>query len=335
MNPEELEQLVEQGESDRLEFKKTTGQRTAAAKTVCAMLNGVGGLVIFGVSDKGEIAGQQVSTKTLEDVSNEIRKIEPPAFPDIETISLKSGKTAIVIHVTGNRGIYAYSGRSYIRSGPTIIQMPRSEYNGRLMEQLHATRRWENEPVADGVSASDLDEEEIQTLVANSVRIGRMEPPQNADTASVLRGLNLIRDDRLLNAAVVLFGRDLWSHYPQCEIRLARFRGENRLGDFIDNRQYKGNAFSLLRRAERFLMDHVPIAGRVIPGKMVREDNPWYPPSATREAIANAICHRDYTEPGGAVALAMHNERLEVINPGELHFGITPDKLKQPHESKP
>lgn len=61
MNLEELEQLVEQGESDRLEFKKTTGQRTAAAKTVCAMLNGVGGLVIFGVSDKGAIAGQQVS----------------------------------------------------------------------------------------------------------------------------------------------------------------------------------------------------------------------------------------------------------------------------------
>ena len=206
MNLKELKQLVDQGESDRLEFKKTTGQRTAAIKTASAMLNGMGGFVIFGVTDKGAITGQQVSAKTIEDISNEIRNIEPPAFPDIETISLKTGKTVIIIHVTGSRGLYAYSGRPYIRRGPTTIQMPRSEYNTRLMEKLHATRRWENEPVADGVSVSDLDEEEIQTLVANSVRIGRMEPPQNTDTISILRGLDLIRDDKLLNAAVVLFG---------------------------------------------------------------------------------------------------------------------------------
>jgi ATP-dependent DNA helicase RecG len=81
LNLKELKQLVKKGESDRLEFKKTTGQRTAAVKTVCAMLNSSGGFVIFGVTDKGEIIGQKVSTKTIEDISNEIRKIEPPAFP--------------------------------------------------------------------------------------------------------------------------------------------------------------------------------------------------------------------------------------------------------------
>ena len=123
--------------------------------------------------------------------------------------------------------------------------------------------------------------------------------------------------------------------YPQLEIRLARFRGKNRLGDFADNRQYWGHAFSLLRRAESFLMDHVPIAGRVIPGKMVREDQPLYPPRATREAIANAICHRDYTIPGGAVAVAMYDDHLEITNPGTFHFGITPEKHTRPHESKP
>jgi ATP-dependent DNA helicase RecG len=74
---------------------------------------------------------------------------------------------------------------------------------------------------------------------------------------------------------------------------------------------------------------------KVIPGKMIREDYPWYPPPATREALANAICHRDYTIPGGAVSLAMHDDRLEISNPGEFHFGITPEKLKEPHESKP
>jgi ATP-dependent DNA helicase RecG len=118
-------------------------------------------------------------------------------------------------------------------------------------------------------------------------------------------------------------------------IRLARFRGKDRLADFSDNRQYWGHAFSLLRRAESFLLAHVPIAGRVVPGKMVREDQPWYPPRATREALANALCHRDYAIPGGAVAVAMYGDHLEITSPGELHFGITPEKLAAPHESRP
>lgn len=77
------------------------------------------------------------------------------------------------------------------------------------------------------------------------------------------------------------------------------------------------------------------ISGRVVPGKMIREDYPLYPPLATREALANSICHRDYTTPGGAVAIAMYDNRLEIINPGVLHFDITPEKLTKPHESKP
>ena len=51
--------------------------------------------------------------------------------------------------------------------------------------------------------------------------------------------------------------------------------------------------------------------------------------------VANAICHRDYTTHGGAVAIAMYDDRLEIINPGILHFDMTPEKLAHPHESKP
>lgn len=90
-----------------------------------------------------------------------------------------------------------------------------------------------------------------------------------------------------------------------------------------------------MRRGESFLRDHVPIAGRVIPGKMIREDYPLYPPRATREAIANAICHRDYASHGGAVAIAMYDDHLEIINPGNFHFDFTPEMLTHPHASKP
>lgn len=123
--------------------------------------------------------------------------------------------------------------------------------------------------------------------------------------------------------------------YAQLSIRLARFRSTDRLTGFMDNRDYWGNAFDLARRGESFLLDHVPISGRVVPGKMIWEDYPLYPPLAIREALANAIYHRDYTTPGGAVAIAMYDDHLEIINPGILHFDITPEKLTRPHESKP
>ena len=210
----------------------------------------------------------------------------------------------IALRVPGGGGPYTYDGRPYQRHGPTTRVMPRGVYEQRVMEKLHATSRWENQPVPSGVTIADLDEDEIQLTVDNAVDLGRLEPLKRRTTKAILTGLGLIVEGKLINAAVALYGKTqrLQSLYPQCAIRLARFRGKDRLGDFIDNRQYWGHAFALLRRAETFLLDHVPIAGRVVSGRMKREDRPLYPPRATREVVANALCHRDYTIPGGRSA---------------------------------
>ena len=331
-----LKKLIKEGESETLEFKSTTGQRTEGMKSVCAMLNGLGGFVIFGVTDKGELRGQQGTAKTLTEIANEMALIEPPAFPDIERIALDNSHAVIVLRVSAANGRpYTYDGRPYQRSGATTRMMPRESYEKILLERLHANHRWENQVVDSRVSMDDLDAEEIQSTVDNALRLGRLESLKNRDLVSVLRGLGLIYQDQMLNAAIVLYAKnpELQTIYPQCELRLARFRGMSRLADFSDHRQYWGNAFYLLKRAETFLRDHVPIAGKLVPGKMIREDRPLYAPSATREALANAFCHRDYTS--GTISLGMYDDRLEIINPGCLHFGLTPEKLCLPHESHP
>src|SRR5215212_9419888 len=94
---QELRDLVVQGESEQLEFKRSTGSLSDGIKTVCAMLNGsLPGFVLFGVNDRGDIVGQDVSARTREDVANELRKIEPPAFPNVETVRLDNGRDIIV-----------------------------------------------------------------------------------------------------------------------------------------------------------------------------------------------------------------------------------------------
>ena len=324
------------GESETLELKRSTGQRKEAAKAICAMLNHRGGRVLFGVEPNGRVLGQEMSDHTIEEVAQDLRELDPPVFPNIERVDLSAGRAVLVVSVsTGQSRPYSYHGQAYRRLGNTNRAMSRDEYNRMLFERLHSERRWENEP-ATGWTIDDLDHAEMLRVVEEAIRRGRAEDPGVRDPRELLRGLGLMREDTLLRAAAVLFGdaTRLEADYSQCMLRVARFRGVDRT-EFLDNRQFHGNAFYLLRQAERFLRETLPVAGRVVPTLFERVDDPLYPPVALREALANAFCHRDYAIGGGSVAVAVYDDRLEVTSSGTLHFGLTTEALFEPHESLP
>lgn len=248
---------------------------------------------------------------------------------------LRSGQTVIALRASGGGGPYTYDGRPYQRIGPTTSRMPREQLDRLLVEKMHTAHRWENQPAV-GIDIQDLDSAEIARTVDEAIRRGRMEDPGTRDPHQILLGLGLIRDGELLNAAVVLFGRAdrLMSSYPQCLLRMARFPGRTK-ADFLDNRQEVGNAFEIFVRAQQFLRDHLPVAGRVVPDLFERIDDPIYPPEALREALANAICHRDYAIGGGAVSVAIYDNRLEISSSGILPFGLTAEDLTHSHQSRP
>ena len=328
--------LVASGESETLEFKETTGTRREVAMTMCAFLNQGGGQVLFGVMPDGTVAGQQVSEHTIEELSAELQRIDPPAFPNVERVPVDSGREVIVVSTgQGASRPYSYRGSAYRRVGNTTLAMSADEYNRMLFERMHSEQRWENQPAV-GWSVDDLDVAEIRRTVSEAVRRGRLEEPVSGDSSDLLRGLGLLRDGVLLRAPAVLFGSTerLEFEIPQCLLRVARFRGLDRV-EFLDNRQFNGNAFTPLANAERFLRDTLPIAGRFEEDRFERIDEPLYPPLAMREALANALCHRDYSIGGGSVGIAVYDDRLEVTSSGSLHFGLRPEKLFTPHESRP
>ncbi len=332
----QIKSLVRNGESETLEFKSTTSSRREAAQTICAMLNHRGGRVLFGVEPSGRIVGQIISDHTVEEVARELQEIDPPVFPGIEKVSLPNGlHVLVVIAQAGNVQPYAYRGQSYRRVGNTNRRLSREEYNRLLFERVHGEQRWENQS-ASGWTISDLDTAEITKTLEESIRRGRAEDPGTRDPAEILRGFGLMKDGTILLAAVVLFGRTdrIEGRLPQGLLRVARFRGSDK-SEFLDNRQFHGNAFDLLLKAERFLRENLPIAGRVQPLLFEREDDPLYPPVALREALANAFCHRDYSIGGGSVSLGVYDDKLEITSTGTLHFGLTPDDLFQPHDSLP
>ncbi|WP_425399267.1 ATP-binding protein [Aeoliella sp.] len=333
MDSESLRQLVAGGESDRLEFKRTTGELRPAMESLCAFLNGSGGQVLIGVSDSGKILGQQVADSTLREVGQALQRLEPPAVIEQERIPVGNNLEVLRFAVgPGDSQPFMYDGRAWRRVGTTTQRMPAAEYEQRLLSRLHSQHRWENR-VAEGFAVKELDTGEIVATVKSAIDGGRLDA--SITTADeVLTRLGLVVDGQVLQAAVVAFASDVLPKYPQCGLRLARFRGVTKT-EFLDQNQLTGHAFDLLSEANLFIRRHLPVAGRIDPGVFDREDQPIFPPLALREALVNAFCHRDYSIPGGAVSVGIFDDRLEITSTGVLPQGITVDDLKREHTSQP
>lgn len=140
--------------------------------------------------------------------------------------------------------------------------------------------------------------------------------------------------ERLTRAAIILFGKKPEMKFPQCILRLARFRGTDK-AEFIDNKQVHGNVFHLIRSALSFANQHLPIASTFSKDSVQREDKPLFPIPVLREAITNALCHRDCGFSGGSVSIAIYDDRLEIWSYGLLPPGLSIDDLGELNQSIP
>jgi len=148
----------------------------------------------------------------------------------------------------------------------------------------------------------------------------------------ILLRFQLIKKDKLNNAALILFAKEN-VYLPQSRMKMARFKGKDKLGDFIDNLQVSGNVFKILNEADNFLRRHLPISSIFIPDQFKRIDQPALPVMAVRETLINALAHRDYADRSTDISLAIYDDRLELWNSGVLPKRLTIDDLKHSHES--
>ena len=264
-----------------------------------------------------------------------LARFEPPALVSQERIRLSNGFELLVLSVSAvaGSGPFAFDGRPYHRVGSTTSAMPQARYEALLLERADGHSRWENAP-ATGVSLKELDREEILRTVRLGIEAGRLPESTGRNIGDILDRLRLRKDGQLLNAAVVLFGKESVFDFPQRQLRLAWFKGTDK-SEFRDNRQMRGHAFALLDEAMTFLHRHLPIRGRFEPERLERIDELLFPTAALREALVNALCHRDYSVYGGAVNVAVYDDRTEIWSDGTLPFGLRPEDLTREHSSHP
>lgn len=336
MNIDQIEQIISQGESEHLEFKKSTTQIKAAFETLCAFLNGTGGIILIGVVDNGQIVGQQVTDKTKQELARELSRIEPKTSPELYYLNTGKDKQIIVIKTSaGEHKPYAYGGRPFERNQSTTEQMSQHRYEQLIVQRGQLNHNWEDF-LAKDFTIDDLDHEEIKRTVEEGVNKHRVSVEAlNYTTEQILSNFGLIEHGILTNAAVVLYAKNPSKTLSQCEIKMARFKGFDKTGDFIDNQWLHGNLFQLITAAHHFTSRHLPIAGFFEPGKIERIDQPAVPALALREALINAFSHRDYSDRSSTISLAIYDDRLELWNPGELPRQLKIEQLKTFHNSVP
>lgn len=327
-----IQHLAKNHEGVDVEFKETTGQLNRGMETLCGMINGSGGVVVFGVSNKGKIIGQEIGDKTTREIGEAINKFDPAV--DIQPIYVpvdNSDKYVIVFRTDGleTDKPYMWDGKPYRRHDSVTSVMPREKFI-RLHELQHGLKyRWENE-VNHNLTIDDLDERLIHNLIQNAVRRGRLSNDALNDTVPIaLSRLNLTKDGAVCNSAAVLFGK-VFSDYPQCRLRLARFKGASKQY-FIDNQQHEGNIFELVDAAMAFFFKHLNLSGTTH-NRLYREDNLEIPYDALREAVVNAYCHMQWGYEIATVGIAIYDDCIVIENAGRFPVRISPNTLMRKEE---
>jgi len=159
-----------------------------------------------------------------------------------------------------------------------------------------------------------------------------LEISEDSDIKDTLIKLKLLKNNKLTNAAALLFSKE--PLFLQSEVKCIRFSGNEPVKPYIDFQTLEGGVLELIDGAEDFVLRNIRKAIWLVPGQVQREERYDYPEDAIREAIANAVVHRDY-ETTSKVQVRVFDNRIEVWSPGLLPEEITIEDLKREHKSVP
>jgi ATP-dependent DNA helicase RecG len=344
MTKTDLLELIKNGENSGVEMKRDVVDNRALAKALVAFANFEGGQVLLGVDDDGTIAG--ITRPKLEEwVMTACRnKIRPELIPYFEIVkNLEPGKDVATVRVERGWGVHHVwhdNHRTYyIRVGSESREASAEELE-RLFQRRGAFRL-EVRPVS-GSSISDLDRRRLRDYF---VRVREQDAPSDVDDAgwrSLLVNTEILADESPVPPATVagllLFGTNPNRYLPQAGIDAAAYPGTVKDYTAKERIALRGAMTSLVgsgglvenglvEQTVDFVRRHTEVVAHLEEGarRVERRD---YPEEAIREAVVNALVHRDYLLSSTDIELSIYENRLEIISPGRLPNGITPDRMR-------
>ncbi len=331
MKTKNLTKIIGASESATVEWKPSLSQIHEIIETVAAFANTEGGRLLIGVSKDGIVKGVSIGKDTIESLANRIAQHTDPKIHPSITVTKIEGKEIIVVEVRRSHDrLVLASARPYVRVGSSTRQMSKEEYEGRILEK-HKDALQFDEMICKGASLKDIDSDKVFWFLSKAKEEKRLIVPAKTTTKDIFLRLNLLRNGKLINSAILLFGKEPQRFFVQAKIRAARFKGTEG-HDYIDMKVLEGTIPELREKAIAFIAEHTRHA--VFFDANQRYDKWEYPLRALEEVLNNALAHRDYWS-NSDIHLAIYDDRIEVWNPGELPKQLTPAMLKRKHNSIP
>lgn len=348
MTKTELWELLRNGENSGVEFKRDDVHADSLAKEMAALLNLEGGIVLLGVEDNADVTGL---TRTPEEAERWVMEVarshlQPPVIPYWEKVFWEEGKYVGVLSLPPDSPGKPYKARrgnawiTFVRVGSTSREATRDE-EARLYQSARLMR-YDIKPVPEmGIEELDFDrlENYFQTIL-------KRRTPDRSDMDGWRR--LLLNTDLLASsggetcatvAGLLLFGTYPNRRLPQAGVTAAAFPGPEKDYNTTDEELIRGPLVSLfsargrvlekgvIDRTVDFVARNMGTTAWLEGGR--RRRRKAFPLDAVREAVVNAVAHRDYTIAGTDIEVSLYSDRLEVISPGRLPNGVTVEKMKE------
>lgn len=311
-------------ESQNTEWKESW--RDEYLKWLCGFANAQGGVLVIGRNDKGKVVGVSDAKKLIVDLPNKIRDVLG-ILADVRLVR-KDGKDLVEIHVEPYPNPISYKGEYHVRSGSTKQELKGAALDRFLMRKYGRT--WDSVPVP-GVTVRQLSGTAFKLFRDLAKQSDRVDPTDlRSAREKLLEKLRLFEGAYLTRAAVLLFHPDPEKYFSGAHVKIGYFENE---GDFRYHDLIEGDLFTQVTETVKVLrLKYMKAA--ITYRDIHRIETYPVPYDALREAILNAVIHKDYSS-SAPIQIKVYENRMTIWNPGPLPEGWTNEKLRQPHSSEP
>ena len=322
MTPDELRQRILRWEDLHTDFKQAVKDNSELAKDLVAFANSDGGQLIVGVGEDRSIVGVSDVDRLLlriDDVA--FNRCSPPVTAIPEVLNITGAEVVVVNVPKGDQRPYATAeGRYYIRSGARCRRASREE----LLRLFQATNAlyYDEQPLR-RLDIADFDLDAVARYVDSLQPDGLLEPDE--DPRRLLRAWRLLDGEHPTVGGIVLFGRRPQEHLEAARVVAGALAGDDIGDDFLDRTDISGAFFEVVSKVETFLDLHLRTRHEIV--GFGPEKRPEIPPAALREAVINALVHRDYKIPGPTRIFVL-SDRVEVHSPGRPPNSVDAEAMR-------
>lgn len=315
MDSEKARSLMGAGEGQEVEFKESP---RGLGREMVAFANSTGGYLFVGVDNEGNIVGVENQNDTKSEIQNAARGCDPPV--EISEISSVGG--ALVAHIPASDESHKSSEGFFVRQGPNTQKLTKSEITDLM--QKKGELEFDEQINTEFNYAEDFDQEAF-----NRYKEEAEIDEEYSDTEDLLLSLRLAREEddefRMTNAGVILFAEQVTRFFPQAKIMCTSWTEDGRSSDREDQLTLNSGIYAAIPQVTQFIEDHIGTVEKIEGWKS--KEKPEIPRSVFREALLNAVMHRNYMNATEGVSVEIFPSQFTIRNPGGLPPGLPEDKF--------